>query len=77
MKNFLVLPLLVFGLAGCQTTLQNLTPAQQAALACLGAQSGAAIAATSLKPSTAAAVASNGQVLCTTATGVAAIVSAK
>lgn len=76
MKLLFALPLLI-PLAGCQTTLANLTPQQQAALACLGASAGSAIAANSLKPSTAAAVASNGQVLCTTATGVAAVVSTK
>lgn len=73
MKILLALPLLGL-LAGCQTTLQNLTPAQQAALACLGAQSGAALAA-SLAPNKAAVVSSTGQVLCTTATGVSAIVT--
>lgn len=72
----LLLLIPIIGLAGCQS-LTNLTPAQQAALACLGASAGSAIAANSLKPSTAAAVASNGQVLCTTATGVAAVVSTK
>jgi hypothetical protein len=76
MKKIALLGLLL-PLCGCQTTLQNLTPAQDAALACLGAQAGSAIAATSLKPNTAAAVAANGQVLCTTATGVASIVGTK
>jgi hypothetical protein len=76
MKLLFALPLLI-PLAGCQTSFKNLTPAQDAALACLGAQAGSAIAATSMKPNTAAAVAANGQVLCTTATGVASIVGTK
>lgn len=73
MKKLLLAPLLLLPLCGCQ----SLTPAQDAALACLGTTAGSAIAASTLKPGTAAAVATNGQVLCTTATGVASIVSAK
>jgi len=76
MKIFYIFPLLVLPLAGCQS-LGNLTPAQNAALACLAGQAVAGIAAVDVAPNKAAAVAANGQVLCTTATGAAAIVSAK
>jgi hypothetical protein len=74
MRIVLALPLLLLPLAGCQSTLSGLTPAQQAALACLGATAGAALA-TDLAPNKAAVVSSTGQVLCTTATGAATIVT--
>lgn len=74
MKILLALPLLI-PLAGCNTTkLGDLTPAQGAALACIAGSSAAALSS-ALKPNTAAAVTSTGQVLCTTATGVAAVVT--
>lgn len=75
MKKLVLLGFLL-PLCGCQSV-GNLTPAQTAALACLGTTAGAAIASADLAPGKAAAVASNGQVLCTTATGVAAVVSSK
>lgn len=75
MKLLYALPLFALPLAGCQSV-SNLTPTQDAALACLGAQSGAALA-TALKPNSAATVTSTGQVLCTTATGVASIIGTK
>lgn len=77
MKFLLLLPLLALPLAGCSTTLGNLTPAQGAALACLAGQAVAGVAAVDVAPNKAAAVAANGQVLCTTATGVASIVGTK
>lgn len=75
MKILLALPLLI-PLAGCNTAtkLGDLTPAQGAALACIAGSSAAALSS-ALKPNTAAAVTSTGQVLCTTATGVAAVVT--
>jgi hypothetical protein len=59
-------------LAGCNT----LTPAQDAALACLGTQLGAELAATHANPVLAAQANADGTTLCTFATGASVIIGA-